>query len=82
MLETLLRSYPRCLLKVNNLKAMVMLHNFVVRQGTLCMHVHCTEGCISGKRQAFIKKFKLIYRCFTLLSVHIVIKNRGPTVTK
>ena len=54
----------------------------IVRQGTLSMHVHCTEGCISGKRQAFIKKFKLIYRCFTLLSVHIVIKNRGPTVTK
>ena len=22
----------------------------IVRQGTLCMHVHCTEGCISGKK--------------------------------
>ena len=57
MLETLLRSYPRCLLKVNNLKTMVMLQNFVVRPVTLCMHVHSTEGCISGKTQAFIKKF-------------------------
>ena len=57
MLETLLRSYPRCLLKVNNLKTMVMPHNFVVTPVTLCMHVHSTEECITGKRQAFIKKF-------------------------
>ena len=46
MLETLIRSYPRYLLKVNNLKAMVMLHNFVVMPVTLCMYVHSTEGII------------------------------------
>ena len=38
-------------------EAMVMLHDFVVRPVNLCMLVHSTEGCISGKRQAFIKKF-------------------------
>ena len=35
---------------------MVPLHNFVVKPVTSCMHVHSMEGCISGKRQAFIKK--------------------------
>ena len=57
MLETLTSSYPGSLLKVKNLKAMVTLDNFVVRPVTLCMHVHSTEGCISGNGQAFIKKF-------------------------
>ena len=49
----------------------------IVRQGILCMHVHCTEGCISGKRQAFIKKFM----GFSHFEVSYCIKNRGPTVT-
>ena len=58
MLETLTSSYPGPLsFKSKNLKAMVTLANFVVRPVTLCMHVHSTEGCFSGKRQAFIKKF-------------------------
>ena len=35
---------------------MVPLHNFVVKPVTSCMHVHSMEGCISEKRQAFIKK--------------------------
>ena len=57
MLETLISSYPGCILKLNNLNVMVTYHNFVVRPVTLSMHVHSTLGSISGKRQAFFKKF-------------------------
>ena len=50
MLETLITSYPRCLLKANNLKAMAILHNFAVRTVTVCMHVHSTDGSIKWEK--------------------------------
>ena len=46
---------------------MVPLHNFVVKPVTSCMHVHSMEGCISGKRQAFIKKCIGCYLCLPVL---------------
>ena len=61
MLETLIKSYPGCLLKVNNLKVMAMLHNFVVRPVTLCLRVHSTVRVVLvGKDRHSSRNLKVV----------------------
>ena len=57
MLEILISSYPGCLLIVQKPEGKGHATQ-PFRPVTLCMDVHSTNaGCISGRRQAFIKKF-------------------------